>query len=143
MNKKYDAILVLKNQINEDDRYHSSKGPDYSPKGPGGDAGIPDPKMYANNNFGRVLRDSLKDMTGGAVVKVSDFGQYVVVDVGFHDYIAGKTSTKTFLIVFEYKGDGLIFTSSTKWRTISGANQAVSYIKSACSSLQSEANRKL
>lgn len=142
MNKKYDTILVLENHINEDDRYHARKSPQGVDSGPGGVVGIRDPKMYANNNFGRALRDSLKDMTG-AVVKVSDFGQYVVVDVGFHDYIAGKTSTKTFLIVFEYKGDGLVFASSTKWRTISGLSQAASYIKSACSSLQSEANRKL
>lgn len=142
MSKQYDAILVLENRINEDDRYHARKSPDYAPKGPGIYADIHDPKMYASNNFGRTLRDALKGMTG-SIVKVSDFGKYVSVDVGFHDYISGKTSTKTFLIVFEYKGDGMVFTSSTKWRTISGVDQAASYIRSACSSLQSEANRKL
>ena len=141
MKKKYDAILVV-NNLNEDDRYHARRSPDSSPKGPGIYVGLEDPKMHANNNFGRALRDQLKGMTG-SVVKVSDFGKYVSVDVGFHDYITGRTSTKTFLIVFEYKGDGLVFSSSTKWRTISGVDQAVSYIRSACSSLQSDVNRKL
>ena len=75
--------------------------------------------------------------------EVTDFGKWVVVTVGCHNHASGRTSTKTFLVVFEHKGNGIVVSSSTKWRSISGLDQAASYIRSACSSLQTDASRKL
>lgn len=140
---KYDAILYIDNIIHEDDRYYAKKSPVGADSGPGRYIGAPDPKMYANTNFGKSLRNMINGFGSGFFGEVSDFGKWVVVTVGYHDYITGKTSSKTFLIVFEIKGDGIVLSTSTKWRTISGVDQAASYIRSACSVLQSEANRKL
>lgn len=140
---KYDAVLYLDSLINEDDRYHARKSPVGADSGPGIYVDIDDPKMYANNNFGRVLQSMINNFGSGFFGEVSDFGKWVVATVGCHDHISGKTSTKTFLIVFKHKGDGIVLSTSTKWRTISGVDQAASYIRSACSALQSEANRKL
>lgn len=140
---KYDAILYIDPLVNEDDRYSARKSPESSNKGPGIYVDVDDPRMHANNNFGRALQSSINGFGSNYFAEVTDFGKWVVATVGYHDYIAGHTSQKTFLIVFKDKGDGLVMSSSTKWRSISGVDQAISYIRSVCSALQSEAQRKL
>ena len=140
---KYDAILYIDPLVNEDDRYNARKSPSSADKGPGIYVDVDDPRMHANNNFGRALQSAVNGFGSNYFAEVTDFGKWVVATVGYHDYIAGHTSKKTFLIVFKDKGDGLVMSSSTKWRSISGVDQAISYIRSVSGSLQSEAQRKL
>lgn len=140
---KYDAILYIDPLINEDDRYNAKSKPDSGVYGPGKYVDVDDPKLYTNNSFGRVLSNTINGFGTNYFGEVSDFGKWVVATVGYHDHISGHTAKKTFLVVFKDKGDGLVLSSSTKWRSISGVDQAASYIRSVCSSLQSEAQRKL
>ena len=149
---KYDAILVVENNdINEvfgDERT-------YTASGPGRDYGkVPylwydDPKLYANNSFGQMMLNDLNAWKKGYSAKVTDFGKWVVVDVTYHHHVTGRSASKTFLVVFNGgptgtdKGGGIILSTANKWRTISGYGQASTYIKSACSSLESGTSQKL
>lgn len=107
------------------------------------------PKLYAQNAFGRNVQAELNSWKPGFSAKVSDFSKWVVVEVTHHNYITGRSASKTFLIVFDGgpKGNdpagGMVLTTASKWRTISGTSQAVSYIKSASSALESETSKKL
>ena len=139
--KKYDTILVLQQDINEDRRTNSTRTAVGSDSGPGIYVGAPDPRMYSAYNFGRTLQNMLNNIGNGFYSQVSDFGKYVSVTIGYNNPVTGRSATKSFLIDFEGKGgDGRIFASSTRWRSISGADQAASYIRSSCSSLQSNTN---
>ena len=51
----FDSILILDNINESDDRSYARKSYVGVDSGPGGMVGRDDPKMYANNNFGRVL----------------------------------------------------------------------------------------
>lgn len=136
--KKYDAILLVENNINEDRRTNPSRTTVGYDSGPGIYVGAPDPRMYSAYNFGRTLQNMLNNIGNGYYAEVSDFGKYVSVTIGYHNPTNGKSATKCFLIDFDGKGgNGRVFASSTRWRTISGADQAASYIRSSCSSLQS------
>ena len=149
---KYDTILICNlDNINEgygDDRSVSRSGP-------GRDYGkVPylwydDPKLFANNAFGRVIQASLGSWKPEISSKVTDFGKWVTVEVTHHNRITGRSASKTFLIVFDGgpKGtdpaSGMVLSTANKWRTISGVEQAVSYIKAASSSLESSTSQKL
>lgn len=110
--------------------------------GPGGTVNWDDPKLYMSTNFGKQLQNSLNSIGNGFWAEVSDFGKYVTVTVGHHNTASGRSSTKHFVIVFQKDGVGTIFTSSTKWRSISGVSQAASYIKSLSGAIESStANR--
>jgi hypothetical protein len=74
--------------------------------------------------------------------RVTDFGKWVTVDISHHNHITGRTSSKTFLIVFQQKGDGIVLSTHNRYRTISGVDQAASYIKSVASSLQNNTQSK-
>lgn len=139
--KKYDAILYVTSQINEDTRYNATKSPNSSDTTPTGWSD--DPLMYANNNFGAALRNYVNNFGSGYWGEVTDFGKWVVCTTYYHSYVSGKTASKTFLIVFQDKNNGIVLNTSNRWRTISGVDQAASYIRSASSVLQSEANRKI
>lgn len=142
---KYDIILCVKNTdklINEDDRIHAQRGQ------VGYDVGInkmvTDPYLYDSMSFGRTVQRSLDNLGDGFYSEVSDFGKYIIVTVGYSNTTTGRQSQKTFLIVFEdERGNGKVFSTSNKWRTISGAAQAVSYIRSIASILRNDTNRKL
>lgn len=141
--KKYDAILYY-NSINEsaDERI-------YTKKIPGGTYGFniypdaDDPKLYQTFSFANMLRSSLSNIGPGFFCKIVDFKKWVVVEISHHNYITGKTASKTFLIVFQHKGDGIVLNTHNKYRTISGVDQAASYIKSACSRLQSDTQNRV
>lgn len=144
--KKYDAILCVQEPINEggyDDRRYATKNPQ------GNDRGLispyvnyDDPKMYANFSFGQTLQSRLNDMGKEYSAKVTDFGKWVVAEVSHVNVVTGRSSSKTFLIVFQNKGDGMVLSTHNKYRTISGVEQAASYIRSAASALQSaDANK--
>jgi hypothetical protein len=142
--KQYDAILhiVPQENVNESERIFAQPG-----TGPGGISGFnrhfdaDDPKMYHYLNFGNVLRQNLANWGNGFSAKITDFKKWVVVDVNYHNHITGKTASKTFLIIFKEKGTGLVLSTHNKYRTISGVDQATSYIKSACNSLQNDTNQ--
>lgn len=136
--KKYDAILYIEKPINEatvDPRLYSKDTPKTT-KGFSKYWNADDPKMYSSFTFGNALRQSLSNIGPGYICKVTDFKKWVVVDVGYHNNITGRTAEKTFLIVFQEKGDGIILSTHNRYRSISGVDQAASYIKSACNSLQ-------
>lgn len=144
MNNKYDAILVFDNQINEGHRLSSgpASGVDH---GPGNYVDIDDPKLYTSNSIGRYLQNAFTNLGQGYWGEVSDFGKWIAVTVGHHNYVTGRTATKTFLIVFnmDKKYSSVVMSTSTKWRTITSPDQAVSYIKSCAGLLSNETNRKL
>ena len=96
-----------------------------------------DPKLYASNAFGQMMLNDLNAWKKGYSAKVTDFGKWVVIEVTYHNHVTGRSASKTFLVVFNGgldgtdKGGGLVMSTANKWRTISGYNQASSYIKSA------------
>ena len=154
---KYDAVLVCnyEDMLNEsygDKRYYNGvkQGSGY-----GKDTSeVPyfwydDPKLYASNAFGRAMQADLTGWRQGYSAKVSDFGKWVVVDVTYHHHISGRSASKTFLVVFDGgpkgndPGGGMVLSTANKWRTISGYSQAVSYIKSASTALESSAQQKI
>ena len=141
----YDTILYLDKPILEyDERTFATKRIDpYDKAIETGRLNYDDPKLYDRFSFGKRLQRDLSTMGEGAFAKVTDFGKWVVVEAGFTDTITGRSDSKTFLIVFQLKGDGLVMNTANKYRSISGVDQAISYIRSACSSLKSDTNKKL
>ena len=141
---KYDAILCVEPNINEavDDRVYARKNPGIT-KGFSQYYDTDDPKMYDQFTFGNMMRQSLNNMGNGFSAEVTDFKKWVVVKVSYHNHITGKTSSKTFLIVFKYKGDGIVLSTHNRYRTISGADQAISYIKSSMNSLTNDTQNRI
>lgn len=138
---QYDTILIYNPPIiSEDDRLFGEKPGDYAWKGAGYET--PDLKLYDAFSFGKVVRNSLNNMGDGYYNKVTDFGKYVSVTIGYHNILTGRSSEKTFLIDFTLKGDGVILSTSNRYRTINGVQQAISYIKSAASTLQNNTNNR-
>ena len=143
MTMNYDAILYLEEPILEDDRSYATKIPSGVTKFFKVAGSYDDPKLYANVAFGRTLASLLGNMTGGFSAKVTDFSKWVVVEITHHNQITGRSASKTFLIVFQQKGDGMVLSTHNRYRTISGVDQAASYIKSASSSLQNATQSKI
>lgn len=141
--KDYTVLYITPENINEaDNRTVNTRHINGKDTGPNGTVNFDDPRLYMSTNFGRQLQSYLSG-SNGFWAEVSDFGRYVVVTAGFHNTVSGRSSTKHFVIAFDPDGVGTIFTSATKWRSISGISQAVSYIKSVCGALESSANNKL
>lgn len=144
--EKYDAILYLEEPcINEaivDTRLATRKVP--------GDFGgvsqyfnTDDPKMHTQYNFGNTLRNQLTSLSNGFSAEVVDFKKWVTVRVTHSNHLTGKSASKTFLIVFQQKGDGVVLSTHNKYRSISGVDQAASYIRNACNALTNETNNKI
>lgn len=149
---KYDAILVCnyEDMINEwDERSNASRNPDYKTHYKGMSWDVDNPALYAQNNFGRIIQSSMNNWRTGYSSKVTDFGKWVTVEVTHHNFITGRSASKTFLIVFnggpngDDKGGGIVLSTNNKWRSISGVSQALSYIQSASSALESSTSAKL
>lgn len=110
---------------------------------------VDDPKLYAANAFGKLMQNDLNNWKKGFSAKVSDFGKWVVVEVIHHNYLTGRSASKTFLVVFDGgpkgndAGGGIILSTATKWRTFSGYGQATSYIKSVTTSLENQTSQKI
>ena len=149
---KYDAVLVCYlDNINEDFGDDRS----YTGAGYGKDTGktpyiwYDNPKLYASNAFGKMMQSELGSWKPGFSTKVTDFGKWVIVEVTYHHHVTGRSASKTFLVVFDGgpkgtdKAGGMVLSTANKWRTISGYSQAVSYIKSASSALESGTATKL
>lgn len=149
---KYDAVLIC-NLDNINEGYGDERAMTRS--GPGKITGkVPylwydDPKLFANNAFGRVIQSSLNSWRPEYSCQVTDFGKWVTVDVTYHNHVTGRSGSKTFLIVFDGgpKGTdpsaGMVLSTANKWRTISGTEQAVSYIKAASAALENGTSQKL
>jgi hypothetical protein len=146
--EKYDAILHVIPELNEsvsasgDDRIHARRIPGIN-KGFTQYMDADDPKMYSSFSFGNIVRQTLNNMGNGFSAKVTDFKKWVVVEIAHHNTITGKSASKTFLVVFKHKGDGMVLTTHNKYRSISGVDQALSYIKSAASILQNDTQNRI
>lgn len=150
---KYDAILVCSYNDIINEAYGDERS--YTGAGYGKNAGkVPylwydDPRLYASNAFGRMMLAELNSWKQGYSAKVSDFGKWVVVEVTYHHHVTGRSASKTFLVVFDGgpkgtdKGGGMILSTANKWRTISGYAQAVTYIKSVSTALESATQQKI
>lgn len=134
---KYDAVLVFENMINEDDRFYGSPAK-YDPLG--APEGQSDWKLLDAFTFGKSIRANLDGLSSGYYNKVVDYGKYVIVVVGYHNIITGRSAEKTILIVFKNKGDGIIMSTSNRYRTINGVQQALSYIRATASTLPNLTN---
>lgn len=142
--QKYDAILMVETPLNEatDTRMYNRKSGSKS-----GAFGTPhdadDPRMYNSFTFGNAVRQYFSNMGAGWACQVTDFKKWVVVTISCSNVITGKMSSKTFLIVFQQDGDGIVLSTHNRYRTISGVDQACTYIRSACTSLQSETQNRV
>ena len=142
---KYDSILYLDTTpILENDRTHNSGSLDAAIHGmtKGAPVNWDDPKMFNTFSFGRVIKRAIESSTG-YYAEVSDFKKWVVVKVTYQNYETSRSASKTFLIVFKHEGDGIVLSTHNRYRTISGAEQAISYIRSACHQLQSSTQTKI
>ena len=142
--KDYTVLYIQQEELNEsaDRRSVNTKMVNGLDRGPNGIVNYDDPKLYTATNFGRQLQNMLSN-SNNFWAEVSDFGRYVVVTAGYHNTVSGRSATKHFVIAFDLDGVGTVFTSATKWRSISGVSQAASYIKSACNPLESSASNKI
>ena len=144
---KYDSILYLDNdldEIYESDRMNGVEAPNANIRAISGSNALrDDPSMYNSFTFGRIVRSSLEGMGAGWSTEVSDFKKWVVVTVKYYNYETSRSASKTFLIVFKHKGDGTILSTHNRYRTINGVNQALSYIKSTCHTIQNSTQNKI
>ena len=104
--------------------------------GPNGMINAYDWRLYSGAGFGKRLQSMLGGGNGYSY-EVTDMGQYVSVRGTYYNLAKGASRSKVFIIAFENPkiGDGKIFVTSTKWRTISNVEQAAAYIKSSIQSL--------
>lgn len=141
---QYDTILYIDNSIiNEDERYEPTKPIDGTWKSWTGYADADDPRLHASNAFGKLMQSELNSLSAGFSAEVTDLGKWVVVRAGYHNYVTGRAAYKTFLVVFKDKSDGIVLSTSNRWRSISGYSQAVSYIKSAIQTLKNSTSQKV
>lgn len=157
---KYDAVLVYDaNDFITEASFAGSAGDTRGSKVVGSGPGLTmakdvhfyydDPALYASNAFGKMMASELNSWRSGYSAKVSDFGKWVIVEVTNHNHITGRSASKTFLVVFNAdvkgadKSTGIVLTTANKYRTISGYGQAVNYIKSISTSLESTTSQKL
>lgn len=133
------TVLVLERDMRMMGKKITPNGREF---GPNGMPQAVDWRVWSAAGFGRRLQNTLgRDPDYWA--EVTDCGKYVTVTAGYHSVGAGRSNTKTFIIVFDDPklGDGKIFVTSTKWRTISSLDQAASYIGSVVRSLANQANQ--
>lgn len=142
--KKYDAILYIDSEpILENDRRNARKGLDASPKYFAGSYDWDDPTLYNQFSFGQSLQSQLNGLGQGFACKVTDFKKWVTVEISYHNIITGRSASKTFLIVFKHKGDGIVLSTHNRYRTISGADQAVSYIRNVAGTIKDSTSSKI
>lgn len=136
---KFDVILQLDNTINEaaDSRIKFGGGVTQP------FIGHSDLKYWygidpnSQLSYGSYVRNSLNTMGSEYSVKVTDMGSDIIVEVSCHNQQVGKSAQKTFLIKLSDKnGKGWVKAAANRYRTINGVDQAISYIRSASSSLK-------
>lgn len=147
MIKDIDTILYVVEPIIEsseaDPRYNNKGGYDIRVKYGKGSPDYIDPALNSQFAFGKALQNSLNNMGDGFSAEVTDFGQWIVVRVSHNNVTTGISCSKTFLVVFSSKSKGMVFSTSNKWRTIDGYNQAATYIRSASNALKTSTQSKI
>ncbi len=137
-------FLIYDPPINEGtDDPRMSVGPDSWRMGSDMGTDAFDWRTWQDTSFGRTLTNRLH--SAGINVSVFDAGKTLSVTAGLEDSATGKTVTKTFIVVFaqpKKKGDaipgyGMIWKSSTKFRTFSSIDQVANYVSSYVRSLVS------
>ena len=144
---KYDAILYIeedRNIFEADARIAGNGKIDAAIKSMTGRGyyNTDDPQMYNEFTFGKIIKRAL-DAIQGFHAEVSDFKKWVVVRVTYSNYETSRTASKTFLVVFKQDKEGIVLSTHNRYRSISGVDQAISYIKSACSNLISSTSTKI
>lgn len=142
---KYDSILYVEEPIFEADNRMAGTTPTNATMQAikGSNAFTDDPKMHNAFTFGRIVRSAVSNMGIGWSAEVSDFKKWVVVNVKYFNHDTLRGASKTFLIVFKHKGDGIILSTHNRYRTISGVDQAVSYIKAVCGQIQNSTQNRI
>ena len=137
---KIDHILYFEPQVNEDRRLNGTWRAQGGDQGPGGQVGRYDWRVWNGAGFGKRLSSYLSNRDGYSY-DVSDFGQVVVVTARYHCVGTAKGVEKTFAIFFvdPNKGNGIVYNTSTRWRSIASVDQASSYISGVMNSLSSQA----
>lgn len=142
--KQIDYVLIVENTINEaqtDIRNYNTGLPSVDINPVGRYIGVRDPKLMVSWAFGKILQRELNNLGSNYTCQVFDCGGEVSVTVSCCEPSTGRTASKSFIIVFDSKnGNGTIKSSSTRWRSVSGISQVVTYIKSVASNLSSFTN---
>lgn len=92
----------------------------------------------SNWTLGPAVRNQLQ-LGSGYTTEVVDFGDAVSVKISYVSTKTGAGASKNFIILFKNpKGASCVVKSTaTRWRTCNDISQAVSYIRSRVSNLQS------
>lgn len=140
----YDTILLVQNPINEvDSRTIAKQSTQGGSKYFAGSVNYDDPRIHQANGFGRLLQTQLGSMGNEWAVEVTDFNKWVTVRVTHSNTTTGRSASKTYLIVFQPDKTGMVLSTANKYRTISGVDQAASYIRSSASALAQANSSKI
>lgn len=95
-------------------------------------------------SYGSIVQSQLEGGFGrGYSVKVTDFGTDIFVEVSYSNQQTGRMNGKTFLIKMKNKtGEGWIKASAYRYRTITGIDQAISYIRSVSANLKGNTSQQ-
>ena len=87
--------------------------------------------------LGPMMRSALQ-LGNGYFTEISDFGAAVVVRITYMQISTCKSASMTFLVTFnDRNGNGVVYANTRRHRTCTDYTQAVSYIRSFASQLQS------
>lgn len=113
-------------------------------QGPGGWYGAYDWKVWDGTGYGQRLQREANPGGKGYSVDVHDCGRQISCTAHYQSPATGKKVSQSFIVILNTpdKGDGTVFMTSTKWRTVSSISQAATYISSTIRSLASLADQK-
>lgn len=138
-------VLYLQTPINEVDARSGASGniAGTGSEGPGGFYGAYDYRVWDGTGYGQILQREANPGGKGYSVDVLDCGQHISVTAHYQSPATGKKISQSFIVVLKSpkSGNGTIFMTSTKWRTVSSVQQAASYIRSSIKTLANLANQ--
>lgn len=125
-----EAVLVNTEPIIESDARNYGTTYNASDRGPGYKPHQMDWKVWSGAGYGQRVASALGNLGKGYSFEVSDMGKCISVRAAYHNTATGRGVEKTYIIYFDSvkKGDGTVFATSTRWRTVSNPEQAASYI---------------
>ena len=131
----YDCILYIEQSVSEaklDPRLDTSKrSSTYS-----WTYNEPVFNPIASYSLGGQIRSYLTSLGSLYNVEVCDFGPAVSIRVTYNNPRTCKSASGTWLLVFNSKGgDGHLYSSGARQRTVSDYMQAASYVRSVATSL--------
>jgi hypothetical protein len=134
----YDCVLYITSDVSEakaDPRIDTTKRSTtytWSYKEPSFNPG-------ASYSLGGQIRGYLSGLGQLYNIEVCDFGPAVSIRVTYNNPRTCKSASSTYLLVFNSKGgDGHLYTSSARSRTVSDFGQAASYVRSMAQALQNK-----